>query len=75
MNSQRLEELLVEVTVVLEVQSPVIKRIELTKKQYALQRPTDSLQQLRANRAFPFEVHLQDGLIVAGLGLHLRPPR
>jgi hypothetical protein len=42
--------------------------------QHALERPADRRKQFLRDRTRPFEIHSQDGRLLAGLGLHLRPP-
>jgi hypothetical protein len=74
MNSKHLEELRGEAPTVFQVESLVIKSIELIEKKDSLQRPADSGHKFLLSCRLPFEVEFQDGLMVAGLELHLRPP-
>jgi hypothetical protein len=74
MNPQLLEELFMEGPAVFEVKSPTVKSIELIEKENTLQRPADNGQQLRLSCGLPSEAEFQDGLVAAGLGLHVRPP-
>jgi hypothetical protein len=55
MNSKLLEEFFMEGPPILQVESPVVKGLELIEEENTLQRPADSGQQLRVSCGLPSE--------------------